>query len=79
MIAIKNVDLMLFISLQSVLNIPGDYVRTCPAPGVQNYPNSSLPMCIPMSDWVWYVCCIAVNQKILYHNFFINALVLLYY
>ncbi|KAG2188983.1 hypothetical protein INT44_004125 [Umbelopsis vinacea] len=39
----------------SVLNIPGDYVRTCPEPGVQTYPNSSLPMCIPMSDWIWGV------------------------
>ncbi|CAM0142699.1 Bifunctional purine biosynthesis protein PurH [Umbelopsis sp. WA50703] len=39
----------------SALNIPGDYVRNCPQPGVQNYPGSSLPECIPMSDWVWGV------------------------
>ncbi|KAI9314302.1 general substrate transporter [Dichotomocladium elegans] len=42
----------------SSLNIPGDYVRNCPgvAPGVVTYyPNSSLPQCIPMSDWIWGV------------------------
>lgn len=40
----------------SSLNIPGDYVRNCPGvPSgvVTHYPNSSLPQCIPMDDWVW--------------------------
>ncbi|KAI9289495.1 general substrate transporter [Umbelopsis sp. AD052] len=39
----------------SSLNIPGDSVRQCPGgPGViEYYPGSPLPMCIPMSDWIW--------------------------
>ncbi|KAJ2956775.1 hypothetical protein NQZ79_g7440 [Umbelopsis isabellina] len=39
----------------SSLNIPGDNVKNCPEPGIQNYPGSTLPMCIPMSDWIWGV------------------------
>ncbi|KAI8381080.1 general substrate transporter [Radiomyces spectabilis] len=42
----------------SALNIPGDNVRYCPnvAHGVQTYyPNSPLPQCLPMSDWIWGV------------------------
>lgn len=42
----------------SALNIPGNAVRYCPgvAPGVVTYyPNSPLPQCIPMSDWIWGV------------------------
>jgi hypothetical protein len=40
----------------SALNIPGNAVRYCP--GVEHgkvtyYPNSPLPECIPMSDWIW--------------------------
>jgi hypothetical protein len=40
----------------SALNIPSDAVRYCP--GVERYqvtyyPNSPLPECIPMSEWVW--------------------------
>jgi hypothetical protein len=49
----QNSEFFLFVLLQSALNIPGDYVRNCPEPGIQNYPGSTLPMCIPMSDWVW--------------------------
>ncbi|KAH8549846.1 general substrate transporter [Umbelopsis sp. PMI_123] len=41
----------------SSLNIPGDSVKQCPGgPGViEYYQGSSLPMCIPMSDWIWGV------------------------
>ncbi|KAG2199725.1 hypothetical protein INT47_012861 [Mucor saturninus] len=42
----------------SALNIPGHAVRECPgvASGVVTYyPNSPLPQCIPMSDWIWGV------------------------
>lgn len=42
----------------SALNIPGNAVRQCPnvGPGVVTYyPNSPLPQCIPMTDWIWYV------------------------
>ncbi|KAI8987227.1 general substrate transporter [Pilobolus umbonatus] len=42
----------------SALNIPGNNVRYCPgvAPGVVTYyPNSPLPQCVPMSDWIWGV------------------------
>ncbi|KAI8073689.1 general substrate transporter [Thamnidium elegans] len=42
----------------SALNIPGNAVRYCPnvAPGVVTYyPNSPLPQCIPMTDWIWGV------------------------
>jgi MFS family permease len=42
----------------SALNIPGNNVRYCPNvdPGVVTYyPNSPLPQCIPMSDWIWGV------------------------
>ncbi|ORE05188.1 general substrate transporter [Rhizopus microsporus var. microsporus] len=42
----------------SSLNIPGGAVRNCPgvAPGVVTYyPNSPLPQCLPMSDWIWGV------------------------
>lgn len=34
----------------SAFNIPGSYVRTC-----EPDPSAALPLCIPMSDWVWYV------------------------
>ncbi|CAO3627734.1 unnamed protein product [Cunninghamella echinulata] len=40
----------------SSLNIPENYVRYCydvPPGIVTYYPNSSLPQCIPMSDWIW--------------------------
>lgn len=42
----------------SSLNIPGDYVKSCPGVPqgeVTYYPGSSLPECIPMSDWIWGV------------------------
>ncbi|KAL7312786.1 Bifunctional purine biosynthesis protein PurH [Mucor circinelloides] len=42
----------------SALNIPGNNVRYCPnvEPGVVTYyPNSPLPECIPMGDWIWGV------------------------
>ncbi|KAI8378679.1 general substrate transporter [Choanephora cucurbitarum] len=42
----------------SALNIPGNAVRNCPnvpAGEVTYYSNSSLPQCIPMSDWIWGV------------------------
>ncbi|CAO3681254.1 unnamed protein product [Rhizopus stolonifer] len=42
----------------SALNIPGNAVKECPnvASGVVTYyPNSSLPQCIPMGDWIWGV------------------------
>ncbi|EIE78781.1 hypothetical protein RO3G_03486 [Rhizopus delemar RA 99-880] len=42
----------------SALNIPGNAVRNCPnvASGVVTYyPNSSLPQCLPMGDWIWGV------------------------
>ncbi|KAI7886557.1 general substrate transporter [Lichtheimia hyalospora FSU 10163] len=42
----------------SSLNIPGDYVKSCPGVPegeVTYYPGSSLPQCIPMSDWIWGV------------------------
>ncbi|KAI9311550.1 general substrate transporter [Dichotomocladium elegans] len=35
----------------SVLNIPGHYVYyTCPG---DHLPGTSLPLCIPMGDWIW--------------------------
>lgn len=40
----------------SALNIPGGAVRYCPGVPkgvVTYYPNSPLPQCIPMSDWIW--------------------------
>ncbi|KAI8050145.1 general substrate transporter [Gilbertella persicaria] len=40
----------------SALNIPGNSLRNCPnvpAGEVTYYPNSPLPQCIPMSDWIW--------------------------
>ncbi|KAI8885305.1 general substrate transporter [Backusella circina FSU 941] len=40
----------------SALNIPGGNVRNCPgvpAGEVTYYPNSPLPQCLPMGDWVW--------------------------
>lgn len=42
----------------SALNIPGNSVRYCPdvPAGVQTYyPNSPLPKCLPMGDWIWGV------------------------
>ncbi|KAI8144849.1 general substrate transporter [Fennellomyces sp. T-0311] len=42
----------------SSLNIPGDYVKNCPGVPygeVTYYVGSSLPECIPMSDWIWGV------------------------
>ncbi|KAI7872604.1 general substrate transporter [Spinellus fusiger] len=42
----------------SALNIPGNSVRYCPnvpVGQVTYYPSSSLPECIPMSDWIWGV------------------------
>jgi len=42
----------------SVLNIPGGNIRQCPnaEPNeITYYPNSPLPQCIPMSDWIWGV------------------------
>lgn len=32
----------------SAFNIPGSYVRNC-----EPDPSAALPLCIPMSDWVW--------------------------
>ncbi|KAI9012052.1 general substrate transporter [Phycomyces nitens] len=42
----------------SALNIPGNSVKSCPgvdAGVITYYPNSSLPQCIPMGDWIWGV------------------------
>jgi hypothetical protein len=39
----------------SALNIPGTALTHCPGVPfgeVTYYPNSSLPQCIPMSDWI---------------------------
>lgn len=40
----------------AVLNIPGAFVKHCTGVSdgvVTYYPNTSLPQCLPMSDWVW--------------------------
>ncbi|KAI9316024.1 major facilitator superfamily domain-containing protein [Dichotomocladium elegans] len=41
----------------SSMNIPASFVRTC-----ESDPDALLPLCIPMSDWEWYVPSIRVEE-----------------